>query len=269
MTASGDSADDDIKGAKPTPGISAETQPAGEQRPLPDSREEWKWLRNVPPPQPVPEETDPFSPAFVRDNIDETAGSILHFWFGKAAEDPAVLHDKQELWFKKSFDTDAIIAARFGDLVAKVASGEGRRWAAKSSRDRLAAIIALDQFTRNIFRGLPEAFENDALALDLCKEALARGEDRHLKPVERWFLLMPLEHSESSTDQKRSVAKFAELAAEAPPAFRGALMGASEYARRHAEVIRRFGRFPHRNEALGRMTTTAEKAFLKQPGSRF
>ena len=239
------------------------------QAPLSEEAGRWKWLRNVPPAHAVPAETDPFSETFVRPDIGETAGTILWFWFGKAADQEAALYDRQAMWFQKSFDTDSIIASRFTDITARLASGEAWRWARKSPRERLAAIVALDQFTRNIFRGLPEAFENDALALSLTKDALASGEDRQLKPIERWFLLMPLQHSESASDQKRSVAAFERLAEEAAPAFRGALCGAARYARRHAAVVRRFGRFPHRNAALGRATTTAEKAFLKQPGSRF
>jgi len=265
MTSSGEPMGEDLAPDADAAAMTSE-QP---DMPLSAEAANWNWRRNVMPPQIVPTETDPFSETFVRADISETAGTILWFWLGKAADDEAALYDRQSMWFQKSFDTDTMIASRFSDITARLASGEAWRWARKSPRDRLAAIIALDQFTRNIFRGLPEAFENDSLALALTKDALAKGEDRLLKPIERWFLLMPLEHSESATDQKRSVAAFEALAAEAPPAFFGALSGAAEYARRHAAVIRRFGRFPHRNEALGRQTTTAEKAFLKQPGSRF
>jgi uncharacterized protein (DUF924 family) len=266
MTSSGEDIGDRLARAH------ASAAPSAEPDATPHLSEEavnWKWLRNVPPPQVLPTETDPFSESFVRPDIGETAGTILWFWFGNAADDEAALYDRQEMWFKKSFDTDSIIASRFADITARLASGEAWRWAHQGPRDRLAAIVALDQFTRNIFRGLPEAFENDALALALTKDALANDEDKLLKPIERWFLLMPLQHSESASDQKRSVAAFEALAEDAPPTFHGALFGAAEYARRHAAVVRRFGRFPHRNAALGRATTTAEKAFLKQPGARF
>lgn len=232
-------------------------------------RTDLRWMRAVPPPI-EPKETDPWSPAFAREDIGETAGTILWFWFGNSADDAAALHDRQGMWFQKSFDTDVIIANRFADLVARVASGEAWRWARRSPRDRLAAIIALDQFTRNIFRGMPESYENDPLALALAKEAVAAGDDKLLKPIERWFLLMPLEHSENATDQKRSVQLFEALADDVEDdEFRGPLLGAAEWARKHAAIIRRFGRFPHRNAVLGRKTTTAEAAFLKQPGSRF
>jgi uncharacterized protein (DUF924 family) len=201
--------------------------------------------------------------------LDETPGTILHFWFAYSADRSATLGDRVSLWFRGGFELDRIIAHRFSDIVAKLASGEALRWAARGPRERLAAVIALDQFTRSIFRGTAHAFENDALALKLAKEAIARGEDLHLKPVERWFLYMPLEHSESSTDQRRSVQKFGELLELATPELKPHLALAYDYARRHARVIAKFGRFPHRNAALGRTTTSAEKKFLQQPGSRF
>jgi uncharacterized protein (DUF924 family) len=212
---------------------------------------------------------DPMSPAYARTDVDETAGTVLYFWFGLAVDRPALLTERQRLWFKKDFNTDKAIANRFGDLLAKLSSGEAYRWAARGPRDRLAAVIALDQFSRNIFRDTPAAFENDALALQLAKEGLARGEDRTLAPIERWFLYMPLEHSESASDQRRSVEKFDELVRSVPADQRAAFASALDFAKRHAAVIRRFGRFPHRNDILGRTTTTAERAFLAKPGSHF
>jgi uncharacterized protein (DUF924 family) len=153
--------------------------------------------------------------------------------------------------------------------VAKLASGEAHRWATQGPRERLAAVLALDQFSRSIFRNTPAAFENDPLALKLAKEGIAAGEDMQLKPAERWFLYMPLEHSESSTDQRRSLDKFSELLSQATPDLRPHLASAYDYAKRHAKVIQRFGRFPHRNDILGRTTTSAEKAFLKRNAGGF
>ena len=212
---------------------------------------------------------DPLSPVYARQDIDETPGSVLHFWFGYAAERPALIAERERLWFRKDFDTDKAIAHRFSDLLARLSSGEAHRWAARGPRERLAAIVALDQFTRNIFRDTPASFENDALALALAKAGIAREEDRALAPIERWFLYMPLEHSESATDQRRNLEKFDELFASAPSDQRASFASAREFAKRHAAIIRRFGRFPHRNDILGRTTTTAERAFLSKPGSHF
>jgi uncharacterized protein (DUF924 family) len=212
---------------------------------------------------------DPMNPAYARADIDETPGTVLHFWFGYAASRPALIAERQRLWFRKDFDTDKVIAHRFSDLLARLRSGEAYRWAARGPRERLAAVIVLDQFSRNIFRDMPASFENDALALELAKAGLARGEDMALAPIERWFLYIPLEHSESATDQRRSVDMFTALVASVPPEQRGGFDPALDFARRHAAVIRRFGRFPHRNSILGRTSTTAERAFLAKPGSHF
>jgi len=221
-------------------------------------------------PSPVVEDNpDPLSPVYARTDIDETPGTVLHFWFGYAAERPGLIAEREAMWFRNSFDTDRAIAHRFADLVAKLASGEARRWAKAGTRERLAAVIALDQFSRNIFRNEAGAFENDALALELAKEGLSAGEDMNLRPIERWFLYMPLEHSESASDQRRSVEKFEALLAEAPPEARDIFESALDYAKRHAAIIRRFGRFPHRNAILKRTSTSAERIFLSKPGSSF
>jgi uncharacterized protein (DUF924 family) len=224
---------------------------------------------NVSPEAEIFVDDDPMSPAYARTDIDETPGTVLHFWFGYAADRPNLITERQRLWFRKDFNTDKMIANRFGDLLARLSSGEAWRWAARGPRERLAAVVALDQFSRNIFRETPAAFENDALALELAKAGLARGEDMALAPIERWFLYMPLEHSESATDQRRNLDKFTELVASVPADQRAAYAGALDFAKRHAAVIRRFGRFPHRNDILGRTTTTAERAFLSRPGSHF
>lgn len=222
------------------------------------------------PPEPIEfADEDPYSQRYARTDIDETAGTILHFWFGYVADRPALLPERNHFWFTADFDNDRIIAHRFSEIVARLASGEARRWARKSPRDRLAAIVALDQFTRNIFRDQAAAFENDALALHLASEGVANGDDLHLAPAERAFLYMPFMHSESSTSQRRSVALFTALASEAAPDYRTHFAHTLDFAKKHANIVRRFGRFPHRNEMLGRKSTSQEKTFLTKPGSRF
>jgi uncharacterized protein (DUF924 family) len=263
---------DDLEGAP-----LATQQPqrlAGSGLPLPNppiasERDEWLKRYNISPTPVEFEDDDPLSSRYVRWDLEETPGSILHFWFAFSADRPSTLNDRMSLWFGGGFELDRAIAHRFTGIVAKLASGEAWRWAARGPLERLAAVIALDQFTRSIFRNTPGAFENDALALRLTKEAIATREDRLLKPVERWFLYMPLEHSESATDQRRSLEKFSGLLSEATPETQPHFASAYDFARRHANVIRKFGRFPHRNAILGRTSTSAERSFLRKPGSRF
>lgn len=244
--------------------------PSAPQAPLPgpaipefSRREDWLRRRNLAPTQIEFQDEDPYSPAYTRVDVEETAGTILHYWFGYAAERPAAMEDRMTLWFGGGFELDRIIANRFSNIVAKLASGEAYRWAASSIHERLAAVIALDQFSRNIFRGAAAAFENDHIALELARDAIATGEDMKLKPVERWFLYMPFEHSESSTDQRRSVDKFTELLEQCEPEHKEQFVAALDFAKRHAKVIQKFGRFPHRNAMLGRTSSSAERAFLK------
>ncbi len=174
---------------------------------------------------------------------------ILSFWFEETSE-------KQ--WFEKDPEFDQTIRERFGDLVESAMDGELEHWCA-SADGTLAYILLLDQFTRNIHRGSAKAFAADAKARDATKRALAAGYDAMLDENRKVFLYLPLEHSENLEDQDQSVALF-EALGDAQK---------TDYAQRHRDIIQRFGRFPHRNEALGRESTDAELAFLKEPGSSF
>ena len=197
-----------------------------------------------------------------------TPAAVLEFWFGadraRALRDPA----RSRLWWRKDPATDADIRARFDTWVAAALAGDLHHWA--DEPDGLLALVLLaDQFTRNIQRDTPAAFAGDALALAWCRQGIARGDEARLSTAERAFLYMPLEHSERLADQDECVARFERLVAESAPADRGALAGMLDYARRHREVIARFGRFPHRNAILGRASTVEELAFLRTPGSSF
>ena len=196
----------------------------------------------------------------------ETSDSLLDFWIGEAADDAEAAAARNRLWFRKSFETDTLIAERFGDTLSALAGGLAYDWAVKSPRARLAAIIAFDQFPRNMFRGTPAAFEFDARALDLCTHGILLAEDMGLKPVERKFYYLPLEHSERIGDQELSVKAFGAALTSAPDAFKPIMQDALDYAHRHHETITRFGRFPHRNTILGRTSTEAEVAWLKTNG---
>lgn len=194
---------------------------------------------------------------------------VLDYWIGEARDDPAEAGSRQKLWFGKSAQADREIAARFIDTLASLASGLAHDWAARGPRARLAAIIALDQFSRNIFRDQAGAFENDPLALALAKRGIDAGEDVGLAEAERIFFYLPLEHSESLDDQETSVRLFERLVDDARPEFADLASATLDYAIAHRDVIARFGRFPHRNGVLGRTNTPEEDAYLAQPGAGF
>ena len=184
-----------------------------------------------------------------------TPAAILDFWFGADAVAP------RDFWFSKSDSVDAEIRSRFGSAVEAALAGSLDNWA-ETPEGSLAQILLLDQFTRNIFRGTPRAFAGDEAALGLAQGMVQAGLDRHFNALQRWFIYLPFEHSERLEDQYESLRLFGDLAREGEP-------GPLECAQKHLDVIRRFGRFPHRNEILGRASTSEELEFLRQPGSRF
>ncbi len=189
-----------------------------------------------------------------------TPAAVLEFWFGS---DAAV----DQRWFKRSEAYDQSITQRFGATVAGALAGRLDGWSAHTD-GALALILLLDQFTRNMYRGTPQAFAGDARALALALQLVASGEHLQMPPLQRWFAYMPLEHAEDAALQQQCVRLFEVLAGNAGP-HRAALTGALDYARRHRDVVARFGRFPHRNAVLGRASSAEEKAFLLQPGSSF
>lgn len=180
--------------------------------------------------------------------MDETwIGDVLSFWFEElSAED----------WFRKSDATDEAIRDRFLDLHRAIAAETPESLASNREQAR-AAIIVLDQFPRNMFRGTPEAFASDATALAISRIALEKHYDEGLGKPERQFLYMPFMHSETPADQERSVSLYGALGDE----------NVLKYAIAHRDIVARFGRFPHRNAILGRKTTAEEAEFLEtNPG---
>jgi uncharacterized protein (DUF924 family) len=190
------------------------------------------------------------------------AAAVLDFWFVPPGAPPGAALLERPEWFRKDEAFDATIRDRFAPLIARALAGGLGEWC-DTARGSLARVIVLDQFTRNAFRDTPRAFAGDERALATARLALERGFARDLAPLERWFLYLPFEHSESLADQEAAVALFRALATET------GLTGPLEWAERHEAVIRRFGRFPHRNAILGRESTPEEVAFLRTPGSRF
>ncbi len=184
---------------------------------------------------------------------------ILDFWF--APHGSAEHGNTRELWFRKDAAVDQSLRARFGGSVETALAGGYGEWS--TPRGALARVLLLDQFTRNIYRETPRAFAGDILALSISRAAVANRDDQALIPVERWFLYMPFEHAEDPAAQQTSLDLFARLRDET---------GLSEpvaWAERHAAVIRRFGRYPHRNALLGRASTAEEIEFLATGGSSF
>ena len=190
--------------------------------------------------------------------IDPGAGEVRDFWFGTGD----AFGKARPEWYRKNAAFDEEIRRRFGALLEAAARRELEGWRATPAA-MVALVVVLDQFSRNLFRDDARAFAQDAYALECARQALARGDEAALSPVERQFLYMPFEHSENLADQELAVDRMASL--EAYPETKGIV----EWARRHEAIVRRFGRFPHRNAALGRPGTPEEAEFLKQPGSAF
>lgn len=176
-------------------------------------------------------------------------GRVWRFWFEDLTRAD---------WFRKSDALDQRIRADFGDVHREISTGLPYVCLA-DPRATLAAIIVLDQFSRNMFRGTPAAFASDPKALAIAEMAVSRGFDQQLEPVQRWFMYLPFEHSEDRAVQERSVDLFGRLGDN----------DALKYALEHKAIIDRFGRYPHRNAILGRISTAEELAFLQQPGSSF
>lgn len=187
------------------------------------------------------------------------AEDVLDFWF---AEDAA------SCWFGGDAAFDAQIRERFGEVADAAAAGRLDDWASTPS-GWLALLIALDQFSRNLHRNGPRAWAQDARALPLALAGIERGDDQRLLPLQRVFAYLPLEHAEDLACQDRSVALFESLCEQVPADERDRYAGFLDYARKHREVIARFGRFPHRNTALGRESTPAEQDYLATPGAGF
>lgn len=198
----------------------------------------------------------------------ETADAIHEFWFGTDADDAKAAEQKKKLWWSKDTAVDDIIAQRFEKSTLAAADGSLDSWQT-TPRGLLALILLTDQFPRNMYRGTPNSFAYDHVALQLSLQALEQGVDQLLRPIERVFVYLPLEHSESIADQERAVQLFAQLVNDIPAAQKSTFDGFYQFAISHRDIIARFGRFPHRNEILGRTSTEEEIAFLKTAGSSF
>lgn len=185
---------------------------------------------------------------------------VLDFWFGREGEEG--YGEFRDKWFTKDARFDREVHDRFGSVYEEAAAGRLESWK-EEAESCLALVIVLDQFPRNMFRGDPKTYATDELAREVARFAVEHAYDRELAPLQRLFIYLPFEHSEELEDQRLSVELFRGLTAE---------VGSEDllaYAVRHKEIVERFGRFPHRNEVLGRATTPEEAEFLREPGSSF
>lgn len=203
------------------------------------------------------------------DGLEEIS-EVLSFWFGDLREGELPEKEKQMTWWIKSEEFDDLVRQRFEKYVLLAEKGELSHWL-ETPLGTVAFIVVVDQFSRNIYRDTPGAFSRDALALSTCLGGIKKGFDRDLHPAHRTFFYLPLMHSEDSEIQLLSVEKYSALEKEyAPhPRIRGTLACSTDFAGRHSDIIKRFGRYPHRNAALGRESTPEETEFLKGPGSSF
>jgi len=188
-------------------------------------------------------------------NLSHVVDAILRFWFGEPGSEAYGTH--RDEWFSKNSQFDAMIKKRFTQLVEVAGTGQ-LDMMADCPEGALALVVVLDQFPRNMYRDDARAFAQDAHARRIADKAIEQGFDQHLMPVMRKFLYLPFEHSENLDDQKRAVDLFAKLGEDD-----------LEWAEKHRRIIEKFGRFPHRNAVLGRISTPEEHKFLEQPGSSF
>jgi uncharacterized protein (DUF924 family) len=199
---------------------------------------------------------------------NDDVSRVLEFWFSPAELDAPKIDSRMDRWFASNSELDSKIEREFGDLVARASNGELNDWAG-GAESRLALIILLDQFRRNIYRGEAAAFDCDPLALKLCIDGAGSNLYQQLAPFEQVFFFMPLQHSESLEVQNRSVQIYQALAESVTDTLRETFETFAQFAELHRDIIESYGRFPHRNRLLGRPNTPEEDAFLDGGGPSF
>ncbi|MDH5737734.1 MAG: DUF924 domain-containing protein [Gammaproteobacteria bacterium] len=197
------------------------------------------------------------------ESIKAKGRKVIEFWLGKAESDPAEAGRKNKIWYGNNPEVDRKIKEDFGELFDLAVSGNLDSWS-HQPYPGLALIILLDQFTRNTYRGTPLAFSNDKKALEIARQMTKLKLDQKLSTVGRAFLYHPFEHSENLKDQDDSVSLFSALVTESKGEWKKLAQGFLDYAVQHRDIIRQFGRFPHRNAILRRISSPAEMDFLNR-----
>jgi uncharacterized protein (DUF924 family) len=199
--------------------------------------------------------------ATITDEDDVRIDAILSFWFREAELSAPQIDRRMDTWFGQDPVFDHEIERDFGNEVVLASEGQLDHWA-RTTRGRLALILLIDQFRRNMYRGTAKAFLLDKVALKLCVEGAMEKKDDGLSPIEKVFWYMPLQHSESRKVQAKSVALFRRLAEAVTPTYRETFETIAQFAELHADIVEAFGRFPHRNALLGRENTPEEAEYL-------
>ena len=199
--------------------------------------------------------------ASITDDDVSRIDKILSFWFKEQALSAPQIDRRMDIWFGENPNFDDEIEAEFSDDIASASKGKLDHWA-DDRHGRLALIILIDQFRRNIYRNTEKAFSKDKLALKLCVEGAMAKKDKGLTPIQKVFFYMPLQHAESRKVQAKSVALFNRLAESVSPTYRETFLTVAQFAELHKDIIDQFGRFPHRNALLGRKNTPEEDEYL-------
>ena len=199
--------------------------------------------------------------ASITDDDVSRIDKILSFWFKEQALSAPQIDRRMDIWFGENPDFDDEIEAEFSDDVAGASKGKLGHWA-DDPHGRLALIILIDQFRRNIYRNTKKAFSKDRLALKLCVEGAMEKKDKGLTPIQKVFFYMPLQHAESRKVQAKSVDLYNRLAESVSPTYRETFLTVAQFAELHKDIIDQFGRFPHRNALLGRENTPEEDEYL-------
>lgn len=186
---------------------------------------------------------------------------VLDFWFKEKNLSAPQIDGRMDIWFGEDAHFDSEIATEFTEDIEDASSGKLSHWA-HQPKGRLALILLLDQFRRNVYRNTPDAFVHDKTALKLCVEGAMEKKDRGLSPIQRAFFYMPLQHAESRKVQRKSVQIFNKLATSVSPTYRETFETIAQFAELHADIVEQFGRFPHRNKILERENTADEAEYL-------
>lgn len=193
---------------------------------------------------------------------------VLEFWFAGTAMDSPRVDSRMDRWFGVDEGFDRQIREEFGDLVQQASANKLTDWA-DTPEGCLALIILLDQFRRNIYRGSAEAFTLDHIALKLCIDRTIAGDHKKLDAIQCLFFFMPLQHAESVPVQKKSIGIYQALAEKSTDTMRETFLTAAQFAELHHDIVVEFGRFPHRNDILGRQNTDAEATFMAGDSPNF
>jgi uncharacterized protein (DUF924 family) len=197
-----------------------------------------------------------------------TPQEIIDYWIGDAATSPDAAKKRTQLWYMSSAESDDLLREKFGADLARAERGELDSWR-QTANGCLALVILLDQFSRNLHRGVAAAFANDPQAVAVAQHAFDKGFDKDMSPIGLSFLIHPFHHAEDIELQNRCVATYEAMIESVSAEWQAQLQGHLDFSREHRDVIAQFSRFPHRNEVLGRHNTAEEQSYLDAGARRY